>query len=341
MKLSISSDFFWRLLTNRAFQGFGPGGPWPLRALPIAGAPRASRLFFSPRCIFPAFLAVLIVCGCSSLLEKTGRVFDGSAFAEEELALYRLPWAQDYTGAEGEKPDEEPGSVEVRRLVRKEDGQEFLAISLGTLPGLRINGTIPDETGAFYLVSLDFFCSNISGWNMFTMELSGAGVFLNAGGQRMMLTIQNPVEPVNIIRGKIRRDETRLTGEEALSALRNRQERINALCEWMRSRENTPRFRNQTEFENYWKPILLPEMLQPGERAPGWKEEGAQWQRGEDISWNSSYTLAAFPENLWKVRDSGTLLRDWEEAIDWIFFIYEWEDIFSALSNSIIFEGVQ
>ncbi|MDR1317215.1 MAG: hypothetical protein LBK13_10115, partial [Spirochaetales bacterium] len=143
------------------------------------------------------------------------------------------------------------------------------------------------------------------------------------------------VEEAGIVRGKIRREDTRLTGDDALGALRNRQERIAALCQWMRGRQNTPRFRNPAEFGIYWQPVLFPEMLSASKRPPAWTEQGAKWTRGEDIFWNESYTRAVFPEDLWKIRDSGTLLRDWEEAAGWIYFMYEWEDIFSALSNEM------
>jgi hypothetical protein len=287
-----------------------------------------------PKIALVCALALTLI-SCASLLEKTGRLLDGSASAQEELALYRLPWTEGYTDAEGEEPDRgESGSVEVRLLRRSADGQEFIAIFIGILPTLRINGTPPDEDGGFYLTSLDFFCSSLMGWNEFTLDLSGAGVFRVSGGEAS-LKLTTPVEPASIPGGKIRREETRLAGGDALSALRNRQERIAALCQWMHSRQNVPRFRNGLEFSNYWKPVLLPEMLSPSERHPAWVEKDAQWSRGEDISWNSSYTQAMFPEDLWKVRDSGTLLRDWEEAADWIYLIYMWDDIFDGLSNEI------
>jgi hypothetical protein len=147
MKIFIP-EFFARLLCqakNRAFR-FNSSGllckPCGISAA-IAGAPRAGRDFAFAKSLLAVLAFTLLLTGCASLVEKAGRIFDGSAFAEEELALYRLAWAIDYAGAEGEPPGEEPGSVEVRRLRREKDGGEFLAISPGTLPGLRINGSLP------------------------------------------------------------------------------------------------------------------------------------------------------------------------------------------------------
>jgi hypothetical protein len=79
-----------------------------------------------------------------------------------------------------------------------------------------------------------------------------------------------------------------------------------------------------------------------GSRRPApWTEENAEWVRAEDIAWNTSYTKAVFAEDLWKVRDSGTLLRDWEETLDWIYFIYEWEELFDFLSRELYLEGAR
>ena len=290
---------------------------------------------------FALCLGALFLCGCASLVETLGRALDGSAFAEEELACYRLAWAGGYTDEEGEEPDcEKSGSLDVRRMRGKESGEESLAIFPGTLPGLRLNTTPPDAEGGFYLTSLDFFCSNVVGWNEFTLELSGHGTFReHKGGAFFQLAF--PVEMVSISKGKIRRMETRLTGEEALSALRNRQERLSALCAWMHSREDAPPFRTIAEFDAWWKPRLLPEMVSSDMRQSPWTEDGAQWARAEDISWNASYTQAVFPADLWKIRDSGTLLRDWEETLPWIYFIYEWDQLCEFLSREILLEGVR
>ncbi|MDR3201457.1 MAG: hypothetical protein LBT68_08345 [Spirochaetales bacterium] len=294
--------------------------------------------------LIPFLLALhcaLAFSGCASLVEKAGRAFDGSAFEVEELALYRLAWPEGFTDAEGEEFDkEESGSVEVRRLRRNIDGGEFISITLGVFPTLRINATLPGAEGGFYLTSIDFLCSSFMGWNEFTLDISGGGTFRGSGGSAF-LRIEAPVEAAGISKGKIRRAETRLSGQEALTALRNRFERITALTQWMLGQKDAPPFHNAVEFANWWQPFILPETLAPGLRPPAWTKDGSLWQRAEDIDWNTSYTRKTFPEDLWKVRDSGTLLRDWEEALDWIYLMYEWEDLFYALSNGIILEGVQ
>jgi hypothetical protein len=67
-------------------------------------------------------------------------------------------------------------------------------------------------------------------------------------------------------------------------------------------------------------------------RPSTWTNTG-DWTTAEDVKWNTSYTKNVFPEHLRTSRDSGALLRDWEEALSWLYFVYEWnyiQRLFSA-----------
>ncbi|MDR0589607.1 MAG: hypothetical protein LBG25_03590 [Spirochaetaceae bacterium] len=258
--------------------------------------------------------------GCSSLVNLSGRALDGSAFREKTRARYRS------------LTREELGEVEVREIQEKTGGG-FITVSIGMAPGLVFIGSVP-EAGEFRLNSLRFLSSHTMGWNEFTRELSGSGVF-RAAGPQAALRLTGPVDPLDISGGKIRQKDTRLIGEPALQALRNREERIAALVQWMHSREQVPVFAGQKSFESYWKPILFPEAVSRKKRPPAWSETGAVWTRAEDIRWNVNYTESLFPEELRKVRDSGTLLRDWEEAAAWIYMEHEWDRIIALLSREI------
>jgi hypothetical protein len=88
-------------------------------------------------------------------------------------------------------------------------------------------------------------------------------------------------------------------------------------------------------FENYWRPVLFPEMVKRRNRPADWRQESDEFVRGEDIRWNKDYTERVFPEILRNVRNSGTLFRDWEEALLWIYLKYEWDNIVELLSQQI------
>jgi hypothetical protein len=143
---------------------------------------------------------------------------------------------------------------------------------------------------------------------------------------------------VQISSGRIRRYDTLITGGDALTNLRNRRERITAVVEWMASLNNLQE-QSLDEFDRYRKPLLFPEMTAKKQRPKDWRQEDDVLVRAEGILWNTSYTERVFPEELWNVRNSGTMLRDWEEALEWIYFEYEWEKIKELLSHQIILQN--
>jgi hypothetical protein len=266
------------------------------------------------------FTAGITFTACMTLAEKTGHVLDGSAFAEKTLTTYR-------TNRKG---------GDSATLIRRKDGAELLAISLETMPGMTLYGTKPDADGRLYITMYTFLCGNYTGWNEFTMDLSGSGTFLTTENEATF-KLEPALDIIQISGGKIRRGDERITGELALSALRNRYQRLAVLVEWMHSREKVPAFESQTDFEAYWKPILMPELVSKRKRPVEWQAEGAEWKRSEDINWNTTYTASLFPKDLALLRDSGSILRDWEEALPWLYLEYRWDNIVNSLSSALTF----
>jgi hypothetical protein len=267
------------------------------------------------------FFSVFLLCtGCSSLVEKAGRALDGSAFAEKKVAVYRSP-------------------ALAMQQMRSKAGEHSLLITVGKFPTMKIRGSAPDEQGEFTITSLDYLGGSPHGWNEYRLDLSGTGNLV-LGETTATLSFADEIETVGISAGRIRRYDTRITGTEALTSLRNRRERLLALAEWMNSPEN-PAAKvcdSQREFEKYWKPVLFPEIAAKRKRPQDWRQEGDRWVRAEDIRWNASYTERIFPEALRPIRDSGTMLRDWEEAIDWIFIECEWPRITETLLGETVLQ---
>ncbi|MCL2181439.1 MAG: hypothetical protein FWB83_09970, partial [Treponema sp.] len=154
------------------------------------------------------------------------------------------------------------------------------------------------------------------------------------------LEMDNDIVNHQITKGRTHLFDTRITGDEALTSLRNRKERITSLCEWMLSL-NGPRQQSIKDFDKHWKPLLFPEMVRSSQRPSGWRQEGDIFERSSDISWNTGFTDRVFPEELRPVRNSGTLLRDWEEALSWVYYQYEWENITALLSGRIILNKIK
>jgi len=265
-------------------------------------------------------LTALCSTACTTVVEKAGTALDGSAFAEKKVAAYQSPM------------------LEIQQM-RSKAGEHSLLITMGRFPAMKIRGTAPNENGEFTITSLDYLGGNPHGWNEYRLDLSGTGTIV-LGETTAELSIAEEIETVGISAGRIRRYDTRITGNEALTSLRNRRERILALAEWVNNPDN-PAARtssSQKDFEQYWQPILLPEMAAKKKRPAGWEQAGDKWVRAEDIRWNTSYSERIFPEALRPIRDSGTLLRDWEEAVDWIFIECEWPRITETLLGETVLQ---
>jgi hypothetical protein len=266
----------------------------------------------------PLFCLVLVIlpAGCASLAEKIGGLLDGSARAEKILRRYRS----------------EARGIEFREV--ENSGRREAAILLDKVPTVKLRASLPDSRGLFYLESLEFLAGSLSGWHQFSLALSGQGEFFSRG-ENASFRLTGPPEALDITGGRIRLEERRLSGEEALASLRNRHERIRALGDWMKSQNDVPftASANREYFEKYWKPLLLPEIVRDKLRPRAFKNQNGPWLRAEYVSWNAGYTAVFFPGHLAEYRNSGALLRDWEETVEWIYLEYAWDRIFQALQE--------
>jgi hypothetical protein len=260
------------------------------------------------------FLLTLFLSGCLSLTEGAGEILEGKFVYA--LRRYRGPM----TAPEGR------GYQVLERAAKSGGGLDIL---IEAVPCITLKASVPDKNGNFYLKSLDYLGGNSAGWVEFSMALSGGGTFVS-WGYGATLRLRPPIEAALISGGKIRRGGTLLSGEDALRALNNRYERIQALTGWMR--EAPQSFSVFEDFEAHWKPILLPELVPRKKRPPLYNTgDEARWVMAEQVRWNTAYTEKILPEELRFLRDSGTLKRDWEESREWIFLIYAWDHIFNTL----------
>ncbi|MDR1147143.1 MAG: hypothetical protein LBK66_00770 [Spirochaetaceae bacterium] len=258
-------------------------------------------------------------------MEKAGRFLDGTAFPGKAVKTYKNSAGLTFS------------------IFSPKDGERYGILALSAAPYIQFYCTEPDEAGLFFITRLHFLFSNLDGWMEGDMDVSGTGVSgtgsLAGTGN---FSINGELTIGNITRGSIKRRDRHLSGEQALTELRNRSERIAALTGWMKE-QTTPR--NEPgilvplkHFENYWQPILLPETVKAKLRPIGFNAlnsagSNAQYTYGQDIKWNSTYTQELLPEQLRSLRDSGSLLRDWEEAAAWFYIYYNWDTIIKMLNG--------
>jgi hypothetical protein len=239
------------------------------------------------------FLFFTLVPSCTTIsdqvargVEVLGQTADGSRAAEKVTSRYRIGG----------------GKGDVAALVwPKKKGALELLVTLEEMPHLKLYGTLPDEGGAFHFTHATLLSSGLLGWNEVHLNLSGTGVLI-IEEKTATLTMEAPPERVAVTGGRVQRGSVRLTGAQALTALQNRSERIEALVEWMHSGEAPMAFPNAQAFESYWKQSSLRSEL---------------------------------PEELLPVQQSGTLLLDWEEAAPWIYLAYQWPYMLQSLQKEM------
>jgi len=274
-------------------------------------------------------IIVFLFCGCISVIEKAGRTLDGSASSEKKVSVYR---------AFKSKGEAEDMAVTV---IKNKASEKSVLITIDKYPMMRLRCSMPDENGVFSLNALEYLSGSVQGWSEYSMEILGIGSL--SFTETCVLKINSDIEQIQISSGRIQRYDTRITGAAALTSLRNRNERINATTAWMAAFDAPEKLKIKDidDFDTFWKPVLFPELVSKKKRPEGWLIEGDVFVKNEDILWNTGYTGRMFLEDLSPVRNSGTMLRDWEETLSWIYLSYEWENIKEILSKKTVLQSVK
>jgi len=275
------------------------------------------------------FLLALSVflCGSCSIqtamrgFEKIGKAFDGTSFQYKTNSTWKAMW---------------PGNLIVREITYK-DGSKGVVVRSDDIPYLTFYGGEPDSKGVFPLTKAYFLAGNYGGWQEFDIEIEGHGRIKDFGNGFLDFTIPDNVKFDSIIDGKIRRDATRLSGEQALKELRARMERIDYLVNWMKESNDskTMTFKDQADFEKYWRGILFAKRGAGQSKLAktlsgivfGKRGAGA----GQDVE---------LPAELEALIKNGALRADWDEAASWIWTFYYWPDLNLILNKEIVMQKV-
>jgi hypothetical protein len=251
-------------------------------------------------------------CGSiAGLLDKAGHILDRTAFDEKKVKTYKT------------------GNSVTFHVFSTEKGEKQSVFTLKTLPYLKFYGTVPDETGVFYISRIHFMFSNTYGWLEGDADVSATGSIVENNSSMAYFSVKTPIVLGEITRGGIKNRDRRIYGELALTELRGQRERIEAVVSWMRMLQPellpADTLKPQRHFENYWKPILFPETVRAALRPPRYtaiEADAKNYVYGEGIKWNTAYTRDLLPEQLRPLRDNGSLFRDWEEAAAWFYVWY-------------------
>ena len=300
---------------------------------------------FPMRAVLFVLCAVLVV-SCTSLVDKAGGVLDGSAFEQKIFARYET--------AKTRPRSKNKDGITVT-LARDKSAASRIIIEDERFANLKLRGIFDEAGSVFALTEYTFLCASPHGWNDITVAVIGSGELTRSDAPPHVSLALNSsadgfgeaaIERIGISGGVVRRGAARFSGEEALTALNNRRERLLALAQWMREQHGIPAFKSQKEFAAFWKPVFFPELSLFTKAAPPFdalyvaaqQKDTARRVFGDDVLWNAAYTELLFEgaaERLRPVRDSGALLRDWEESLAWLYLEYSWDSLVETLTRGV------
>jgi len=242
-------------------------------------------------------------------------------------------------------------------LTIKENGKKELTAVLRTdyLPGTAITGEIKkrDEAGndfSFVIQKIKLSASSVKGYNFGECTASGSINFKKEGNVFESLVIEK-MEVLEVLKADIRYNDYYYRGNEGKKRLQERINRITETVKFLKTGEMRKIYSNllfkTVEGESFKKDIsviLFPEIY-------GFENLKRKNLLDEDFDiselkvpndmilidemiWRKSYTNKIFPEILQKIRNSGSMFRDYEEALDIFFILYNLDYYFDGIINN-------
>ncbi len=203
------------------------------------------------------------------------------------------------------------------------------------LPGMTISGITAEENGVeiLYITSVRMFSNWAGGWTEGFFEASGK-YEMEKYEDTYKLTQIDPFELWDITSGEIRYHDTYYRGDDGLWKVKNRVDRLKEISRILIDEQSKPEMSTDLFKDIY--PFLFPELykfdkLESNGLLPAEFREAnlePETVKSSGIEWRTDYSRAVFPEQIWELRDSGTLYRDAQEAPEIFRAIYNLEYYF-------------
>lgn len=223
-----------------------------------------------------------------------------------------------------------------------EYGLYKLSINSPLIPGMTINGQVSREEGQFiyYVTDVRLFSNWNNGWTEGFYEASGKYLIKKEALGYKFVELDS-FELWDIIRGEIRYHDTYYRKDDGMWKVKNRVDRLKEVSRVLHKDFNLEPIYGSIDRENSLGgkfseavyPILFPELnkfeaLERENKLP--KEyylynSETTFIQGSGINWRDDYTKSVFPEQLWELRNTGTMFRDVQEAPNIFFSLYNLE----------------
>jgi hypothetical protein len=218
----------------------------------------------------------------------------------------------------------EPADIATFTVKKDKAGELRGQLSSPLLPGATFHGdvTVKENIYIFYITTVRFFANWPNGWTEGIYEASGTYTFERQEANRQegyLLTVEDPFTLWNIKSGALRYFDTYFRGDDGLSRVKNRIDRIEETTRFLKDEMKRRIWYSSKEYSERIAPLLFPEAKRKFARQNGLfqscREECCkEMVPGAGIRWCTGYSEKLLPENLIPLRNSGTMWRDWEEA---------------------------
>jgi hypothetical protein len=252
------------------------------------------------------------------------RNYSAIAFAAAALALASCSSfpAGEAWNAEGEAL---PGGLSVEIGA---DGSDF-RIRGGALEGAALRGRAERDGEAWKLRidRMEWFGNWNEGWTEASFGAEGE-LSLVPSGEGWAVAVERAPAIGQPEKATIRLYGNYFDGDEALGLLSRRWERIKAAADFVKERfpEAGP---GAKRYGRAVRAFLFPELYGYAKAGAPLPAKGHGVKVGESVRWDSDYSASVFPEELRELRDSGTMLRDFEEGLGLWSLRQRWDRIWS------------
>ena len=197
------------------------------------------------------------------------------------------------------------------------------------------------------ITEMHWFSNWANGWTEARLSATGK-LLLSQNGQGWSISVVQPPQLGDPAAASMRYFDDYLDGEHALEEFTHRWDRILAVVAVLKQKLHERWFEytvapwkpgrpsEASSFEEATRKFLFPEVY--GYSEPPSRD--SQSVRAEAINWNVDYTAANFPENLRAIRNSGTMLRDFEECLGLWRLAYCLDELWSHRIGEVSFKLV-
>lgn len=209
------------------------------------------------------------------------------------------------------------------------DGPIPAEITIQAFPGAVFQGLADREPSGGWRVSLTtlkWFSNWPNGWTDASFLLDGVLHFEKTDNQ-WTVRVETPPSVAMVDKASIRYSETFLLGDRAVGQLTWRWDRIRASTDYL-----------NTQFPDDWinDPDQVARFLFPELRGYQKGEHPGNTKVADSVAWDTTYSAVHFPENLRPVRNSGTMLRDWQESQGLWTLAYHWKNFWEHVDSVVL-----